>query len=96
LLNIYNSKFLPLKGYLGSDRTKWTEYDSTLLVQSHSSHEKFDDILIDVGTADSFYLSGQLLPEVFSCYKVKNIVQIMYLIKITRNFKMLVLLLDRI
>ncbi len=50
--------------YLGSDQTKWQEYDATVLVEARES-EKFNDILIDQGLADEFYEEGQLLPEHF-------------------------------
>lgn len=49
------------EGYLGTDRSQWSAYDAAELMQAAA----FDDILVDVGSADSFLLSGQLLPEVF-------------------------------
>eukprot|EP01039_Chlorochromonas_danica_P000890 gene890-971_t len=48
-------------GYLGEDRSLWAKYDATELIKIASGH--YPDILLDVGTADSFYLNGQLLPE---------------------------------
>ena len=48
-------------GYL-SDKSEWANYDATELVAARGS--QFDDILIDVGTADSFLTGGQLLPVV--------------------------------
>ena len=57
-----------LIGYLGSDTNAWAAYDATLIIKSVSGQpqpiNRFDDILIDVGTADGFYTAGQLLPEV--------------------------------
>ncbi len=53
--------FLPT-GYL-ADRSEWSDYDATELVGALQAHV-FDDVLIDVGTADSFLTGGQLLPEV--------------------------------
>jgi S-formylglutathione hydrolase FrmB len=52
-------------GYL-SDRSEWAQYDATELMSNISPEAKnaFDDILIDVGTADNFLSGGQLLPEV--------------------------------
>ena len=43
----------------------WSQYDATELVGRVSAEHKFDDILIDVGTADGFLKNGQLLPEAF-------------------------------
>eukprot|EP01034_Spumella_vulgaris_P031487 gene31487-38889_t len=51
-------------GYLGEDRTQWSAYDATELLLA-AEITRFDDILIDVGTADSFLKGGQLLPEAF-------------------------------
>jgi len=46
--------------YLGAGSGEsWAQYDSTHLISTSS----FDDILIDVGTADTFLKQGQLLPE---------------------------------
>jgi S-formylglutathione hydrolase len=48
--------------YLGADLEEWQEYDASVLVEK----SKFSrPILIDQGTADSFYHQKQLLPEVF-------------------------------
>lgn len=52
-------------GYL-SDRSEWAAYDATELIAA-STGTAYDDLLIDVGTADSFYINGQLLPEVWLC-----------------------------
>lgn len=46
------------EGYLGGDRTRWTEWDASLLV-SKRQHPR--PILIDQGTADGF-LAEQLKP----------------------------------
>ena len=58
-----------LTAYLGSDRESWHQYDATALVQEASFGRS---ILIDQGTADTFYEQQQLLPEVFeeACQKV--------------------------
>jgi S-formylglutathione hydrolase len=48
--------------YLGSDRHSWRDYDASELVQKMPFKRP---ILIDQGTADSFYQQKQLLPEVF-------------------------------
>lgn len=51
-------------GYLGEENKEaWANYDATLLLH-RLGKSVFDDILIDVGTADSFFSAGQLLPEV--------------------------------
>lgn len=50
-------------GYLGANHEHWNEYDATLLL-TRGALQKFDDILIDVGTEDNFLKVGQLLPEV--------------------------------
>lgn len=50
-------------GYLGGDTSSWSNYDASELVRQ-SGQNSFDDILIDVGLADSFLTNGQLLPEV--------------------------------
>eukprot|EP01040_Poterioochromonas_malhamensis_P005610 gene5607-6029_t len=49
--------------YLGEDSTDlWNEYDATSLLRSLGK-TKFESILIDVGTDDSFLKAKQLLPE---------------------------------
>ena len=58
-----------MTGYMGEDRSSWPQYDATELLRS-SGASRFDDILIDVGTADSFLKSGQLLPEVWALFFV--------------------------
>lgn len=52
---------MKLPGYL-ADKSEWANNDATELVAARGA--QFDDILIDVGTADSFLSGGQLLPEV--------------------------------
>ncbi|HEV7292098.1 MAG TPA: S-formylglutathione hydrolase [Devosia sp.] len=47
-----------LKNYLGNDQTTWRRYDATALVEDG---RRFDDFLIDQGTADSFLETG-LMP----------------------------------
>jgi S-formylglutathione hydrolase len=50
-------------GYLGAENKEaWSEYDATELLQ-RLGRTVFDDILIDVGLGDNFYIQGQLLPE---------------------------------
>jgi S-formylglutathione hydrolase len=49
-----------LAGYLGSDRAKWREYDSTALIEDRGW--KGPPILVDQGTKDQF-LDTQLKPE---------------------------------
>ena len=48
-----------LTGYIGGDRAKWREYDSTALIEDG---RRVDELLVDQGTADNF-LEGQLKPE---------------------------------
>jgi S-formylglutathione hydrolase len=50
--------------YLGADQREWEQYDATELIKLGKS--RFDSILIDIGTSDSFLSAGQLLPEMFS------------------------------
>lgn len=45
--------------YLGPDENSWLAHDAAQLIAT----SPFDDILIDVGTSDSFYKQGQLRPE---------------------------------
>lgn len=68
--------------YLGADKSKWEQYDPTILVQSYS-HENQPDILIHQGAADSFYSKDkQLQPENFvkaaeeSSYKGKVLLNV--------------------
>ncbi len=53
-------------GYLGEDRTQWKAFDATELLRQNGK-SAFEDILIDVGTADGFLKNGQLLPQVRIC-----------------------------
>ena len=48
-------------GYLGPDRSLWSNYDASELVR-HTIHQ--NPILIDQGMADGF-LESQLKPELF-------------------------------
>jgi S-formylglutathione hydrolase len=50
-------------GYLGTDRSAWSEYDASELIR----RERYaDTILVDQGTADKFLAEQQLLPEKFA------------------------------
>src|SRR3546814_3887432 len=53
-----------LTAYLGPDRAAWRAYDATCLLTDGAGAGRFDDILIDQGTADNF-LADQLKPELF-------------------------------
>lgn len=55
--------------YLGDNQEKWRHYDASELVLEAQYNRP---ILIYCGTADSFLIDGQLLPDVFSaaCAKV--------------------------
>ncbi|HLO47878.1 MAG TPA: S-formylglutathione hydrolase [Kamptonema sp.] len=55
--------------YLGENQEQWQDYDASELVLKAQYNRP---ILIDCGTADSFLIDGQLLPDVFSdaCAKV--------------------------
>ena len=48
--------------YLGEDRATWEAHDATLLIAAGAARGRFDDILVDQGTADPF-LVEQLKPE---------------------------------
>jgi len=50
-------------GYLGANREQWKKYDATELIKSYEGPEL--NLLIDLGTEDSFYKQKQLLPENF-------------------------------
>ena len=50
--------------YLGEGAGGWQDYDATELIK-HLGKTTFDDILLDVGTADVFHAQKQLLPEAF-------------------------------
>jgi len=56
-------------GYLGSDESKWKEYDATELVGKY--HGEKLDILIDQGTGDRFH-NEQLKPEDFEVAAKSN------------------------
>jgi S-formylglutathione hydrolase len=51
-----------LRGYLGADESRWTDYDASVLVATRPFHAP---ILVDQGTADQF-LAEQLNPEIFA------------------------------
>ena len=51
-----------LGAYLGEDRAAWAEHDASLLIERGAACAKYDDILVDQGTGDSF-LESQLKPE---------------------------------
>jgi S-formylglutathione hydrolase len=61
--------------YLGEDEQQWQAYDATELVKKTRLNYP---ILIDQGTADSFYLQKQLLPEVFqaACQEVGQVIDL--------------------
>jgi S-formylglutathione hydrolase len=48
--------------YLGSDTTQWQQHDASLLLEAGAARGRFDSILVDQGTADSF-VKEQLKPE---------------------------------
>ncbi|GAB5361111.1 hypothetical protein AAMO2058_000686400 [Amorphochlora amoebiformis] len=50
-------------GYLGSDKTKWADWDATELIKKYKGVKK--PILVDQGLEDGFLGKKQLLPEVF-------------------------------
>jgi hypothetical protein len=54
-------------GYLNS-REEWDAYDATALLRTGTGVAAYDDILVDVGTSDSFLQNGQLRPEVRYCF----------------------------
>jgi S-formylglutathione hydrolase len=48
--------------YLGPDTAQWEQHDASRLLESGAARGRFDSILVDQGTADSF-LAEQLKPE---------------------------------
>ena len=48
--------------YLGPDRSRWNEHDAARLIEAGAARGRFDEILVDQGSADSF-LAAQLKPE---------------------------------
>jgi S-formylglutathione hydrolase len=50
------------EAYLGPDKGQWRQHDASRLVESGAARGRFDEILVDQGTADSF-LVEQLKPE---------------------------------
>lgn len=55
-------------GYLGSDSSTWKQYDSVEVATKYSGPKRH--ILIDQGSADNFYVDGQLKPEALA--ELKN------------------------
>jgi S-formylglutathione hydrolase len=51
-----------LGAYLGPDSAQWQQHDASRLLESGAARGRFDSILVDQGTADSF-LAEQLKPE---------------------------------
>ncbi|MBP7705361.1 MAG: S-formylglutathione hydrolase [Caulobacter sp.] len=49
-------------GYLGDDEKTWREHDAALLIEAGVAKGKFDEILVEQGTADP-WLVEQLKPE---------------------------------
>jgi S-formylglutathione hydrolase len=48
--------------YLGADREAWSGHDASLLIARGTARGRFDSILVDQGTGDSFMVA-QLKPE---------------------------------
>jgi S-formylglutathione hydrolase len=63
--------------YLGSDATTWQQHDASLLLESGAARGKFDEILVDQGSADNF-LVEQLKPELLqaACAKAGQRLQL--------------------
>ena len=63
--------------YLGSDKECWRKYDATELVKETQLDRS---ILIDQGTADTFYAQQQLLPEKFeeACHQAGQAVNLRF------------------
>lgn len=61
--------------YLGSDQAAWSAWDASELVAK--AEEKLP-LLIDQGSADTFYIDGQLLPEnlVAACHAAGHTVEL--------------------
>lgn len=67
-------------GYFGADdKSTWEKYDSCSLI-TNLGKSKYDEILVDVGTADSFLNNGQLLCDNFrqACATVDQVVTMRY------------------
>ncbi|VDL80050.1 unnamed protein product [Nippostrongylus brasiliensis] len=60
-----------LKGYLGDDKKKWEQYDSSLLLQDYNGPPR--KLLVDQGASDSFLLAGQLQPESLQSTNAVNV-----------------------
>ena len=56
--------------YLGDDEAAWREHDAALLLEAGAAKDRFDDILVDQGLADSF-LEAQLKPELLEAAAAK-------------------------
>ena len=54
-----------LAAYLGADEGRWAKHDACRLIEGGAARGRFDDILIDQGSADSF-LESQLRPGMFT------------------------------
>jgi S-formylglutathione hydrolase len=52
-----------LAAYMGEDQRTWTDHDACVLIERGES--RFDNILVDQGTADTF-LAEQLKPELLT------------------------------
>jgi S-formylglutathione hydrolase len=66
-----------LGAYLGADEATWRAHDASLLIESGAARGRFDEILVDQGSADSF-LEGQLKPELLeaACAKAGQRLQL--------------------
>ena len=49
-------------GYLGADETVWIGHDATRLIEAGAAKGRYDDILVEQGTADP-WLVEQLKPD---------------------------------
>ena len=54
-----------LTTYLGADASAWDAHDASRLIKAGAAKGRFDDILVDQGTADNF-LAEQLKPELLT------------------------------
>jgi len=57
-------------GYIGSDKTKWAQYDASLLAVNYQGPKL--NVLIDQGGEDNFLHQKQLLPEEIVSSSAKN------------------------
>jgi S-formylglutathione hydrolase len=51
--------------YLGADQATWRTHDAALLIEAGAGQGRYDDMLVDVGTADPF-LAEQLKPDLLT------------------------------